>query len=62
VKSTAENATGIRRNMGQLITPDGGGRAKLSRCYRDTAQVLLLSDKEGGAGAIAGEFAHFKAR
>jgi rod shape-determining protein MreC len=41
---------GIRRNMG-VITPDGAV-GKIIESYRDTAQVLLLSDKEGGAGAM----------
>jgi rod shape-determining protein MreC len=41
---------GIRRNMA-VITPDGA-IGKIIESYRDTAQVLLLSDKEGGAGAM----------
>ena len=41
---------GIRRNMA-VITPDGAV-GKIIESYRDTAQVLLLSDKEGGAGAM----------
>jgi rod shape-determining protein MreC len=41
---------GIRRNMA-VITPDGAV-GKIIECYRDTAQVLLLNDKDGGAGAM----------
>ncbi len=41
---------GVRRNMG-VITPEGVV-GKIIEAYRDTAQVLLLSDKEGGAGAL----------
>lgn len=41
---------GIRRNMA-VITPDGAV-GKIIEAYRDNAQVLLLSDKEGGAGAM----------
>lgn len=41
---------GIRRNMA-VITPDGAV-GKIIESYRDTSQVLLLSDKEGGAGAM----------
>lgn len=41
---------GIRRNMA-VITPDGAV-GKIIESYHDTAQVLLLSDKEGGAGAM----------
>jgi rod shape-determining protein MreC len=41
---------GIRRNMA-VITPDGAV-GKIIESYGDTAQVLLLSDKEGGAGAM----------
>jgi rod shape-determining protein MreC len=41
---------GIRRNMA-VITPDGAV-GKVIEVYRDTAQVLLLTDKEGGAGAM----------
>jgi len=41
---------GVRRNMA-VITPDGAV-GKIIESYRDTAQVLLLSDKEGGAGAM----------
>jgi rod shape-determining protein MreC len=41
---------GVRRNMA-VITPDGVV-GKIIESYRDTAQVLLLSDKEGGAGAM----------
>jgi rod shape-determining protein MreC len=41
---------GIRRNMG-VITPDGVV-GKVSESYRDTAQVLLLTDKDSGVGAL----------
>jgi rod shape-determining protein MreC len=41
---------GIRRNMG-VITPDGVV-GKVVESYRDTAQVLLLTDKESGVGAM----------
>jgi rod shape-determining protein MreC len=41
---------GIRRNMA-VITPDGAV-GKVIEVFRDTAQVLLLTDKEGGAGAM----------
>ncbi len=41
---------GIRRNMG-VITPDGVV-GKVIESYRDTAQVLLLTDKESGVGAM----------
>ena len=41
---------GVRRNMA-VITPDGAV-GKVIEVYRDTAQVLLLTDKEGGAGAM----------
>jgi rod shape-determining protein MreC len=41
---------GIRRNMG-VITPDGVV-GKVSESYRDTAQVLLLTDKDSGVGAM----------
>jgi rod shape-determining protein MreC len=41
---------GIKRNMA-VITPDGAV-GKVIEVYRDTAQVLLLTDKEGGAGAM----------
>jgi rod shape-determining protein MreC len=41
---------GIRRNMA-VITPDGAV-GKIIECYRDTAQVLLLNDRDGGAGAM----------
>jgi rod shape-determining protein MreC len=41
---------GIRRNMG-VITPDGAV-GKIIEVYRDNAQVLLLTDKDGGAGAM----------
>src|SRR5260370_20518488 len=41
---------GIRRNMG-VITPDGVV-GKVIESYRDTAQVLLLTDRESGVGAM----------
>jgi rod shape-determining protein MreC len=41
---------GIRRNMG-VITPDGVV-GKILAVYSDTAQVLLLDDKESGVGAL----------
>jgi len=41
---------GVRKNMA-VITPDGAV-GKVIEVYRDTAQVLLLTDKEGGAGAM----------
>jgi rod shape-determining protein MreC len=41
---------GIRRNMG-VITPDGVV-GKVVESYRDTSQVLLLTDKESGVGAM----------
>jgi rod shape-determining protein MreC len=41
---------GIRRNMG-VITPDGVV-GKIVESYRDTAQVLLLTDRESGVGAM----------
>jgi rod shape-determining protein MreC len=41
---------GIRRNMG-VITPDGVV-GKVIESYRDTAQILLLTDKDSGVGAM----------
>jgi rod shape-determining protein MreC len=41
---------GVRRNMA-VITPDGAV-GKVIEVYHDTAQVLLLTDKDGGAGAM----------
>jgi rod shape-determining protein MreC len=41
---------GVRRNMA-VITPDGAV-GKVIEVYRDNAQILLLTDKEGGAGAM----------
>src|SRR6202158_4518435 len=41
---------GVRRNMG-VITPDGAV-GKIIESYRDTAQVLLLTDKDSGVGAM----------
>ena len=44
---------GIRENMG-VITPDGVV-GKVIESYRDTAQVLLLTDKASGVGAMLEE-------
>src|SRR5579864_5437724 len=44
---------GIRRNMG-VITPDGVV-GKVIESYKDTAQVLLLTDKDSGVGAMLAE-------
>src|ERR1700730_8891013 len=44
---------GIRRNMG-VITPDGVV-GKVIESYRDTSQVLLLTDKDSGVGAMLAE-------
>ncbi|HEY1471689.1 MAG TPA: rod shape-determining protein MreC [Candidatus Acidoferrum sp.] len=41
---------GIRRDM-PVITPDGAV-GKVIEVYHDNAQVLLLTDKDGGAGAM----------
>jgi rod shape-determining protein MreC len=41
---------GVRRNMA-VITPDGAV-GKVIETYRDNAQVLLLTDKDSGAGAM----------
>jgi rod shape-determining protein MreC len=41
---------GIQRNMG-VITPDGVV-GKVIESYRDTSQVLLLTDKDSGVGAM----------
>lgn len=41
---------GIRRNMG-VITPDGVV-GKISETYPSTSQVLLLTDKDSGVGAM----------
>jgi rod shape-determining protein MreC len=41
---------GIRKNMG-VITPDGVV-GKVVESYKDTAQVLLLTDKDSGVGAM----------
>lgn len=41
---------GVRRDMG-IITPDGVV-GKVLAVYPDTSQVLLLSDKESGVGAL----------
>jgi len=41
---------GIHRNMG-VITPDGVV-GKVIESYRDTSQVLLLTDKDSGVGAM----------
>jgi rod shape-determining protein MreC len=44
---------GIRRNMG-VITPDGVV-GKVIESYSNTSQVLLLSDKDSGVGAMISE-------
>jgi rod shape-determining protein MreC len=44
---------GVRRNMA-VITPDGVV-GKIVESYRDTAQVLLLTDKDSGVGAMLAE-------
>jgi rod shape-determining protein MreC len=44
---------GIRRNMA-VITPDGVV-GKIVESFRDTAQVLLLTDKDSGIGAMLAE-------
>jgi rod shape-determining protein MreC len=41
---------GIKRNMG-VITPDGVV-GKVIEAYANTAQVLLLTDKDSGVGAL----------
>jgi rod shape-determining protein MreC len=41
---------GIRRNM-PVITPDGAV-GKVIETYRDTSQILLLTDRDSGAGAM----------
>lgn len=41
---------GVRRNMA-VITPDGAV-GKVIEVYRENAQILLLTDREGGAGAM----------
>jgi rod shape-determining protein MreC len=41
---------GVQRNFA-VITPDGAV-GKVIEVYRDTAQVLLLTDKDGGVGAM----------
>jgi rod shape-determining protein MreC len=41
---------GVRKNMG-VITPEGVV-GKILEVYPDTAQVLLLNDKESGVGAL----------
>jgi len=43
----------IHRNMG-VITPDGVV-GKVIESYRDTSQVLLLTDKDSGVGALLSE-------
>lgn len=43
---------GVRRDMG-VITPEGVV-GKVLAVYPDTSQVLLLSDKESGVGALLG--------
>jgi rod shape-determining protein MreC len=44
---------GIRRNMA-VITPDGV-IGKVIEAYRDTSQVLLLTDKDSGVGAMVAD-------
>jgi rod shape-determining protein MreC len=44
---------GIRRNMG-VITPDGVV-GKVIEAYSNTSQVLLLTDKDSGVGAMLAE-------
>jgi rod shape-determining protein MreC len=44
---------GIRRNMG-VMTPDGVV-GKIIESYRTTSQVLLLTDKDSGVGAMLAE-------
>jgi rod shape-determining protein MreC len=44
---------GVRRDMG-VITPDGVV-GKIIAAYPDTSQVLLMSDKESGVGALLAE-------
>lgn len=44
---------GVHRNMA-VITPDGVV-GKIVESYRDTAQVLLLTDKDSGVGAMLAE-------
>jgi len=41
---------GVRRNMA-VITPDGAV-GKVIEVYRDASEVLLLTDREGGVGAM----------
>ncbi len=41
---------GLRKDMG-VITPEGVV-GKVLEAYRNTAQVLLLTDRDGGAGAL----------
>lgn len=41
---------GVRQNMA-VITPDGAV-GKVIEVFRNTSQVLLLTDKDGGAGAM----------
>ncbi len=41
---------GVRKNM-PVITPEGVV-GKVLEVFRDTSQVLLLTDKDGGAGAL----------
>jgi rod shape-determining protein MreC len=61
IASSADSATqtlyldrgehdGVRRNMG-VITPDGVV-GKISETYPNTSQVLLLTDKDSGVGAM----------
>ena len=47
---------GVKRDMG-VITPEGVV-GKIVAVYPDTSQVLLLSDKDSGVGALSGGYAH----
>src|SRR4029077_14697021 len=44
---------GVRRNMA-VVTPDGVV-GKIIESYRDTSQVLLLTDKDSGVGGMLAE-------
>ena len=50
---------GVRRDMG-VITPEGVV-GKVLAVYPDTSQVLLLSDKDSGVGALLADYAHARA-
>ena len=53
VVSIAARKDGIRKNMG-VITPEGVV-GKVIEVLIDTAEVLLLTDKDGGVGAMLGD-------